>query len=215
MRFLNSLRVKLLVNMKYINYFLIFCFFCACSCSKKKEVDLSQMYPPYRLIHLFSQKIKQDSGLILRSYGINNFLPENYEYINGIRDFSISYSLGKTKNDEISLDHARNLVVYLVENLLEEINSNNEVTPDLDVYPFISDLLTLSIYFEDESRIHLGQGVAMAHLYHGKIKYKGYYILKYRDRYPAEGRHYLIHEESYAEALEKVKKQGNLKMLSS
>lgn len=194
--------------MKFIR-FVFFLVFLISSCTCKKDVkDPCQMYPPYKLINLFSQKIKPETDLVLRGYGINWCLPKGYQYKNGIGNFAASYSLQKTKNEEISLGYARNLIVFLTEKLLQEINSNPEVIPDLDVYPFISDLIRISIHFEDENRVDLGQGVAIVYFSKGKIEYEGYKIYEYAGRFPAVGKHFTIHEESYAEALDIVKKQS-------
>ncbi len=200
--------------MKFINYTFLITLILLCSCIKKKDVkDPHGMYPPYKLINLSAKKIQPETGLILRTYGINSYLPREYEYKNGIANFISSYSLSKKKEDEISLDYARSLIIILSENLLKDINANDEIKSDLDVYPFTNDLLYISIYFEDEIRVELGKGVANVMLSKGKITYEGYNILEYRDRPPARGEHYVIHEESYADALEIVKKQGTLKYL--
>lgn len=197
--------------MKYINLFILFILF---SCSSKRDAkDTYQMYPPYKLINLFSEKIKPETGLVLNGYGINIGLPKGYEVKNGIGNFRASYSLSKDKNDEISLDYARNLIVFLAENLLLDINSDLGIRANLDVYPCSSDGVNIAVHFKDKNKIDLGQGVAIIYFSKGKIKYKGYKIFEYSDKYPADGKHYTIHEESYAEALDIVKKQGNLKYL--
>ncbi len=199
--------------MKFINI-LAFCFLFLISCTPKKDVkNPYQMYPPYKLINLYSERIKSETNLVLRSYGINIGIPENYKYINGIANFRAGYSLGKNKNDEISLESARNLIVFVAENLIKDINTNLEVKPDLDVYPFTSERLYISIYCEDEHRAQLGQGVAIIYFFNGKIKYEGYNIEGYRKPGWAYGKHYIIHEESYADALDIVKKQGTLRYL--
>jgi len=133
--------------------------------------------------------------------------------MNGIGNFSASFALAKTRADEISLEQARNLLVFVAENLLKEINSNPEVIPNLDIYPFVSDLLDITIHFTDENQIDLGQGVAIVYFWKGKIEYEGYKIDEYRSRYPSRGEHFAIHEETYAEALEIIKNQGPLTTL--
>jgi len=201
------------MNIKYIRLILIFVVLIY-SCTSKKDVnDPYQMTPPYKLINLFSRKIKPETSLILTSYAYNWCLPRDYQCTNGIGNFSASYRLPKSKNDEISLEYARNLIVFLAENLLQDINSNSEVRSHLDVYPFSSNLIHITIHFEDENRIDLGQGVAIVYFSKGKIEYEGYKIDKYTGRYPADGKHYTIHKETYAEALDIVKKQGTLKYL--
>ena len=179
-----------------LTYVLIFILLLS-SCSSKMDVkDPHQMKPPYKLIKLFSRKIKPETDLVLASYGYNNNIDKEYQYINGIANFSATYALKKTKNDEISLEFARNLLVFLAENLLRDINSTSEIIPELDVYPFVSDRINITIRFEDENGIGLGQGISRAHFSEGKIKYESYKIHKYTGRYPAEGKHYTIHEES-------------------
>ena len=201
--------------MKYIKFIVaVIVLVIISSCSSKMDVnDPYQMKPPYKLINLFSRKIKPETGLILNAYAYNWCLPRNYVCKNGIGNFRASYYLPKTKTDEISLDYARNLIVFLTENLLQDINSNSEIRSKLDVYPFASDLINITIHFEDEIRVDLGQGVAVVYFSNGKIEYEGYKIEKYTGQYPAEGKHYTIHKETYAEALDIVKKQGNLRYL--
>ena len=179
------------------------------SCSKKPETG-TEMYPPYRLIVDFSKEINPETGLVLFAYGINNGLPKNYEYINGVANFKAGYALYKKKEDLISLDYARQLLVFTAENMIKRINLTPEIIPDLDAYPATSDSIRISIYFLDEIKVQLGQGVAEVRFANRKIKYEGYEIREYTNRYPAKGRHYIIHEETYTEALEIVKKQGAL-----
>ena len=184
------------------------------SCTRTvAPMDPNKMRPPYKLLNLFSRKIKPETGLTLTGYAYNLYLPDGYQIKNGIGDFALSYSLMKNKDDEFSLDYARNLIVLLGENLLQEINSNSEVRPDLDVYPFTSDRIKISVYFVDDKRIELGQGVANVYFARGKIEYEKYDIEVYGDKWPAEGKHHVFHEETYAEALDIVKKKGTLRVL--
>ncbi len=197
--------------MKVANCLLICLSLVSCTC-KKDVKDPYQMKPPYKLLNLYSQKIKPETDLVLRGYGFNWCLPEGYQK-NGIGNFAASYSLEKNRNDEISLEYARKLIVFVAENLTVEINNNGEVRPDLDVYPFVSNLLNISLYFEDKDRVQLGQEAAIVYFANGKIKYEGYHIEGYRKPGWAYGKHYIIHEESYDEALQIVKKQGGLKYI--
>lgn len=92
---------KLVLNMKYISI-VAFLFLLLTSCSSKRDVkDPYQMKPPYKLLNLYSQKIKPETDLVLRGYGFNWCLPEGYQK-NGIGNFAASYSLEKNRNDEIS-----------------------------------------------------------------------------------------------------------------
>lgn len=195
--------------MRFTNILLILIIsFLSCACKKKQEISTTE-YPPYKLIIDFSKKIKTNTNLVLNGYGINIGLRRGFNYKNGIGNFSASYYLKKSKSDEISLENARNLLVYLTENFSREITSNHEIFQHLDAHQCLSDLMRISLYFEDENRIELGQGVSHIYFSRGKIKYEGYNITEYTGKYPAIGKHYTIHEESYADALDIVKKQGN------
>ena len=195
--------------MRFINLGLFFVFLLSsCSCRGKVRSNIRD-YPPYKLIIEFAQSIKQETGLVHTSYGINNSLPEGYQG-KGIGSFKASFRLPKTKNDEISLEYARNLIVFLWERFLEDINSNTEIRPKLDFYPFTSDSINITVHFEDENRIALGQGVALVYFKRGIIEYQGYKIEEYATRFGTLGKHFTIHEESYAEALEIVKKQKGI-----
>ncbi len=197
----------LLKNMRFIS-----CAFCLVlllnSCGNSKDpYPTPGDFPPYGFIIEFSKKIGPGTGLILRSYGINRGVPKNYQPIHGVASFSAGFSLSKKREDEISLDAARNLIVFLVDNFVNEINSTKEIIPWLDTYPYTNNLLDITLYFEDERRIDLGQGVAIVYFRKGEIEYEGYRIDEYTGRYPANGEHFTIHKETYAEALEIVKKQ--------
>jgi hypothetical protein len=198
--------------MKFINIFVaLFIVLLLPSCNKNDK-RASEMYPPYKLITTFSQKIKPETDLVLYSYGVNNYLPKDYQFKNGVACFGASYALYKNKQDEVSIEYARTLVVYLTEGLLKEINTDPKLRPDLDIYPFTSDLIRIAIYFKDENKIDLGQGVASVYFSKGKIEYERYDIREYTGRYPAYGKHFTIHEESYAEALDIVKEQRYSKL---
>lgn len=195
--------------MKSISYTLLIVLLLNSCSNSKGPYPTPRDYPPYGLIVSFSETIKPETGLRLSGYGINNGLPKGHQHINGIGSFCASYTLAKTRTDIISLQEARNLLVFVAEGLLKEINSNQEVRPELDVYPFVSDLIDITIRFKDENQIDLGQGVAVVYFWKGEIEYEGYRIDEYTGRYPASGKHFTIHKETYAEALEIVKKQDS------
>ena len=80
----------------------------------------------------------------------------------------------------------------------------------LDIYPFNPDQLRMFIYFEDENRIDLGNGISEVCLVKGQVKYKHYEISEYRSTYPSIGTYSIVHQESYQEALKIVKKEGSM-----
>ena len=135
-----------------------------------------------------------------------------------------NYNVYKTQKDIVSLEEAQRLLVSVAEGLLEEINSNLTVRPHLDVYPMISDLISIRIDFEDENHITLGNGgVSEIYFANGKIKYERHEIYEYTNQYQLPGgvfvhdeingksvnyqvknskpvgKDFIIHQESYAE----------------
>lgn len=175
------------------------------SCQKR---DIAEFVPEYKFLKEFSKKIKPKTELILRGYGVNNDVENEHVFINDLVNFSLTYALSKTRNDEISLELARFLLVSVTENLLKTIDSDPTIASRVEILPFPSDRIKITIYFKDENYIELGQGISYIYFAYGKIKYERYEISEYTGRYPAIGKHFLVHEETYAEALETVKKQG-------
>ena len=226
--------------MKLIKFFISCSFIFLVSSCKKENVDISELCPEYKLIDKFSERIKPKTGLVLYCYAINYNLPYGYQFKNGVGDFMADYTAYKTQNDVISLEEARRLIVSVAEGLLQEINSNLIVRPDLDVYPMTNELLTISIKFKDENHIELGNGgVSRIYFSKGRIEYERYEIYEYTNRYqlpegvhvheeingkihsykvtsptaPA-GKNFLMYAESYAEAMDTVKKENSLMNLS-
>lgn len=194
------------INFIFINSILIFLL----GCGKSERKDISQAIPEYRLINEFSNKITNETGLVLCGYGVNNYLPKGYEYKNSVVNFNVSYNLKKTRFDTVTLDESRRLLVSVAEGLLKQVNSNQEIVPLLESYPLESDSLHITFFIQDENQIGLGSGVSEVYFSGGMIKYRRYEIEKYSSTYPADGKHYTIHEETYDEALKIVKEQGNM-----
>lgn len=191
------------VIMKFISFLFVLLVLLS-GCRQKTIRDLLEKNPSYNVIFTFSKENRSATGLTLRRYGINYDLPKGYQYKNEIANYTLSFLLTKNKEDEVSLDEARNLLVNVAENFLKTVNSDQQVIPKLEIYPLTTDQLDITINFEDENRIYLGQGVATIYFWHGKIRYEGYKIREYTGKYPADGKHYIILEESYADALERV-----------
>lgn len=168
------------------------------------------MLPEYRLINTFAEKIKPKTGLILRSYGVNNNLPKGYQFKNHVANFSASFKIIKTQEDIISIEDARFLMISILDGFLHEINSNLEVRDLLDFHPFTSNLINLTIYFEDKNGIDLGTGISTVYFFNGNLEYERYEIHEYRSRYPSIGKHFKVHKESYQQALDLVNKQGGI-----
>ena len=195
--------------MKFINFF-IFILITFNSCNKKTPTQISELTPEYKLLTTFSDKIASKTGLVLSCYGINKNISKDYPSKKGVANFTVGYSLYKQRQNEISIHYARNLLLSLTRNLLNEINSNTQVKSHLDVSPLTANLLDITIHFKDENKIDLGQGVSIVYFANGKIKYKGYNIYEYTGQYPAHGKHFTIHEETYEEAFNTLQESGEV-----
>lgn len=178
--------------------------------SVEGTVEASEIFSGYKFITLFSKRIQPETGLILRSYGANHRLPKDYPFKNEVVTLTARYVLKKTQRDTISLDEARIMLVSLTESIIKSINSDQEIRSYLEIYPFTNDLLYVSICFEDENYIDLGTGIFGVYFTQGKIRYQHYEIQEYTGSYPARGKHYVVHEETYPEALAIVQKSGTL-----
>lgn len=194
--------------MKFIRlllcFFLLFLFSC-----KKNIIDITEMRPEYKLTKELSKKLNEETGLVLYSYGINiRSKPQNIK--NGVIDFYASYYIKKNRQDVVTIEEVRNLIIYVTESFLNEINSSMLVRDNLDNFPFTNEQIGVNINFCDENRIDLGNGVSGAYFSKGKIKYERYEIHEYRSQYPSIGKHYIIHEETYESALDIVKKKDSL-----
>jgi hypothetical protein len=197
-----------LQNMKYIN--LLILFLCAVSCHKQTEKkSISEFVPEYKLLVQFSETIKSKTGLTLFCYGINNDV-RNATEPGKTYNFLTYYRLVKSKDDNVSLDEARALVVSVAESLLKEINSNEGIKGRLATHPLTSDDLYIVILFTDPIKVALGQGVASVLFRRGQIEYEGYKIKEYTGKYPAIGKHFDLHKETCAEAVALVKQQDRL-----
>lgn len=200
-------------NMKYFSIScLLFTLLISCNNSKTNQSTYENQNEVsiYNTIQDFSNRIKKNTGLTLCSYASNHHLPKNYIFKNEIATISVDYKVFKNRNDVISIDEARNLIINLEESFLKEINSNQKTFSKLETYPFNQNLVDVGIYFIDENQIDLGQGVSEVRFFEGKITYKSYEISEYTEKYPVLGRHFKIHEESYEEALEIVKQNNEL-----
>lgn len=181
------------------------------SCSK----ILFSRAPEHRLIKNFSRKVELKTGCQLRSYGFNLFINKEYNENSKIGDFDMSYGwLGNPSNDSKSVKKARCLIVSITNSFLKELNNNKEITEELEVHPFTADQISIGVRFLDNKEIEFGTGISLVRVIRGKVKYECYDIEEYTGDYRSTyGKHRLVHEETYDEALKIVKEQGCLEEL--
>ena len=103
-----------------------------------------------------------------------------------------------TKN-RLTKDELRHLVIQCTLELLYQININTEIRSALEIYPFTEKDVQIIIYNNDKyGNQAVGPDVSDAQLFLGYLKYSS---VDPKDRYRYES----ITEETYTDALEKVK----------
>ena len=129
-----------------------------------------------------AEKIEKDKGL--RTIGTGGGM------MYGIRKLSMSFQCLQ----EVDLETARKLVVYCTEEYLGAINSDKEVRPYLDDYPFTEKNVDIRVFFSkpDGHDVPIGK-ISVVSMINGRVDYE-IDTLK-RNRFVS------LHEEAYQEAL--------------
>ena len=179
------------------------------NCERKPTMEeFTDSFPDYRLIKRFSKRLNQETGITLYCYGRNQFKSEKQIRRYGKNTFDISYLCKKNKDTVIPLEEARCTLVSIAESLLEEINSDLDVRPILDVYPQTYDWIELCIHFEDENNVDLKNGgISIIYFRRGEIRYE---TIENPEGKPSKRRVSTDYKEPYEKALEIVKEQGCL-----
>ena len=92
---------------------------------------------------------------------------------------------------EVNLEEARNLLLYSTDKYLSNINSNEEIRPYLNNYPFTEENTEITIFFYNPDRSNLPQeNIYCASSEDGKVFFYSRSLGLYRP----------LHEETYEEA---------------
>jgi hypothetical protein len=175
-------------------------------CEPKTTTD---SFPDYRLIKRFSKRLNKEAGAVLYCYGTSPHQSEWDIQRYGKSTFDVTYFFIKSQKDLVSLEEARCTLVSVAESFLEEINTDPEVKPSLDVYPLTYDWIKLYINFKDENKADLENGgISIIYFSGGRIRYE---TVEDPEGKPSKRRISTYYEEPYEKALEIVKEQGCLK----
>jgi hypothetical protein len=198
-------------NIVFISIFFVLLIFGSNFFSKyRHSTSFYKKFPEYNLIVSFSKKYKAQTGLELYSYGVNQSVTKDRKSINGVADFGASYYVRKKRTDSISIKEARSILVALTEAFIENVNSNTEIRPRLDVYPITYKEMSISLYFVDENNVDLGSGVSDVYFNNNEVRYGKYDISDYDGRSNTVGKHSTICTETYEEALDIARNDGSL-----
>lgn len=117
------------------------------------------------------------------------------EMMDNIKKVHLSFDLQK----KVEVDEARVMLVEMTQKFMQQVNSDEKIRPYLENYPFTHLNTEFSISFKDSRHIYLQEGIALAMM----VKDKIYYSISDSETGPFKH----VYEETYAEALEKVKAQ--------
>jgi hypothetical protein len=173
-------------------------------------------FPPYGIIKRFSNRIQPKTGLVLTGLRANHGLTDEHKQKYGKANFYFGYKLIKNRDDTITENEARCLLVSVAESFLKEVNSDPSMKDYTDNFPINYNFTDIIIWFVDHEGIELGSGIANIMLHNGTIRYETYKIREYRRNGPMPssiGEHSVILAEPYPEALDIVKNQNCLMKL--
>ena len=161
-------------------FILIVSFFCFLSCSTKKSNPEKKLNSA--LNHIV-EKIEQKHKIKLTSIGIS--IPN--DVIHGV-------ILGFNTNKEHNLNEARHLIVQIINEILFDINSREELKPFLIVHPMDSKNIRLHIGIEETNKGN-NNHINLVYLSNGII---------YFESYDSQNeKYYRVSCETYEDALHK------------
>ena len=177
--------------MKTIAFVLLFVFFSSCSIdriSKKERIS-------DKITAEVAKKIKEEIGLSLMGTGGG--------MMRQIHTLAMSFQC----YDHLTIDQARELLVYCSEKYLYEINSNEQIRPYLQNYPFkVKNIeIRIFVYKSSEHPVPPG-GLSVVTAVNG--------LLEYETSQPHPPRLKTIHEETYEQALRILSERHPFKNIS-
>jgi hypothetical protein len=158
-----------------------------CSCEDDGEMSTDGAYN--QIVDSHEALMKKKYNLSLRGAGAA--WPEK------IQSISLSYH-GQKKTE---IEEARRMLVEAIESLLELVNANEKIRPELICHPFVLLNADVSVSFGDRRSDFLYPSENVAHVF----TVKG--ILYYSTYNPEEGLLEDLYEEPYEEALKIVRSQ--------
>jgi hypothetical protein len=207
--------------MKLIRILLIMLLASSCQKSASRQ-SASDIVPEYNMLVNFSRNIDPDLKLRLYSYGINNNVPKEISAVGITHDFSAAYWCFRDKEDEVSVEEARRLLISITEALRKTIDADERFQDRLYIRPFLASFLDVSVHFVDSMKEDLKRGVTDVSLWRGKVRYKKEKIGEYNICYHGSldkieeissmqlFKYQELPQESYEEALEFVQSHGGL-----
>jgi len=191
--------VRLRKRIKFSKLLLILLlpFIVSCNIETSESKRAPYIEHVHEIIRVFAAEMKEKYGL--RCCGSGGSMPYNVEKI------SVIFTILK----KVTLEEARIIEVNAVEKLIDLVNGYEKIRPYLAEYPFNSSRIKISISFNDKSGLHHTDGnITYVSLIKNKIFFDRAEKTTSKTLY---GKTYddfnliTLLEESYEEALEKVK----------
>jgi hypothetical protein len=168
-------------------YVMVFtCVFSSCTTVEQQPLDYEQIAD--QITAKTGKQLKKEKGLILVGTG--------GRMMNDIQMMAMSFFL----YHEVSLEEARELVVYAAEKYLNNINANKKITPFLHDTPFTKKNIEINLFIYKPDRSSLDSDKIY---YISMLKGGLSYYAKAPDRTKA------LIKETYEEALEIVNNEKN------
>ncbi len=139
----------------------------------------------------------------------NEFKTQKHLYLIGhggslmydVKKLSISF----VSNEDIDINKGRELIIYCIQTFLSNINSDEQIRPYLNTFPFQAKDIDISISFR-ESDTEIKHSIDFISMHYGKIFY---------DISDKEETLKTIHKETYEEALKIVESEKFNKEIKS
>ncbi len=155
--------------MKKFSFLILVFLLTACH---KSNSDLADVQ-----LNRYAKKAYKEKGLVMEGSGGS--------MMNDIKEFALSF----TCPDYLTLDETRKLVVQIIDEFVQQINSDEEIRPRLHTYPLPPNNISLMIGFSDNQYNYPPKEyIAFAYTSEGIINYHHWDIeklesVKFCDRY--------------------------------
>ncbi|NGX64035.1 MAG: hypothetical protein KR126chlam6_01459 [Candidatus Anoxychlamydiales bacterium] len=177
------------MKIKLMSLIVLKCFCLLTSCKSSPIFDYKNE-PKY--VHLSDEVIKKTANALKSEKGLY-MIGHGGELMYDVKKLAISFVC----NYEINMKEGRELIVYSVHKFLSNINSNEQIRPYLNEFPFQVKDIDIAISFKVREKIKK-DSIDFVSIYYGKVFY---------DISDKEEVLKTIHEETYEEALKIVESE--------
>jgi hypothetical protein len=176
--------------MKLKIFLILICNILLVSCLKKEDIRQKSDKIEHEILNKTIRQLKKEKKLKFLGFGESG----------NVRLSMLSLSFSTDKSYEIN--NGRKMIIYCAETFLKNINSNEQMRPYLQNYPFNSKNIEIFLLLNIKTKIPNKQELESIVLSHGYIRYE---ISDEQDNLKT------IHKETYEEALKIVQSENEKK----